>query len=194
MLSLRRNSSAHTPLAAALRRAFRIALASTRRNAPPLDEMIDMARVAAPHNPSRRRFVQGALIGGAALAAGGLLEACAKSDNPTTPTKTQPRIAIVGGGIAGLNCAWKLKLAGLTATVYDANTRAGGRMYTATGLMGTGLTTELGGEFIDSDHTDILSLCTEFSLPLYDTHQASESALTEHSYVFGNSVRTEADV
>jgi NADPH-dependent 2,4-dienoyl-CoA reductase/sulfur reductase-like enzyme len=42
-------------------------------------------------------------------------------------------IAIVGGGMAGLYCAYVLKNAGVRATVYEASTRTGGRIYSARG-------------------------------------------------------------
>jgi monoamine oxidase len=41
------------------------------------------------------------------------------------------RIAIVGGGMAGLHCAYRLEQAGVSAQVYEASKRTGGRMYTA---------------------------------------------------------------
>ena len=42
-------------------------------------------------------------------------------------------------------------------------------MFTATDLLGQGLFTELGGEFIDSNHEDILALINEFDLDTIDT-------------------------
>ena len=75
------------------------------------------------------------------------------STTPSGPTGSQPpRIAIVGAGMAGLNAAYKLKQSGLTATIFEGASRTGGRMFTAKDLLADGLTTELGGEFIDSNH------------------------------------------
>jgi len=79
-----------------------------------------------------------------------------------------PRIVIVGAGIAGLNAAYTLRKAGLMASVFSAETRLGGRMSSATGLVAPGRTVELGGEFIDSDHEDLLGLVQEFGLKLVD--------------------------
>src|SRR4051812_20409309 len=45
---------------------------------------------------------------------------------------TSPRIAIVGGGIAGLNAALTLADKGYASTVYEAGTRVGGRMHSDT--------------------------------------------------------------
>ncbi|MFM2315498.1 MAG: hypothetical protein RLZZ04_4776 [Cyanobacteriota bacterium] len=39
-----------------------------------------------------------------------------------------PKIAIVGGGIAGLNAAYQLHKSGLQATVYEAKSQVGGRI------------------------------------------------------------------
>ena len=40
---------------------------------------------------------------------------------------TSARVAVVGAGLAGLTCAYRLKRSGIIATVYEANTRLGGR-------------------------------------------------------------------
>ncbi len=79
-----------------------------------------------------------------------------------------PVIAILGGGIAGLHCAWKLQNAGIHAKVYEASSRAGGRMFTLHNRFGQGLNTEAGGEFLDSNHEDMLGLAKHFKLPLLD--------------------------
>src|SRR6185369_965427 len=67
---------------------------------------------------SRRRFLAGSGAAAAALLAPRVVHAAAAS----------PRIAIVGGGIAGLSCALELADHGLASTVYEANGRLGGRM------------------------------------------------------------------
>src|ERR687884_698327 len=73
---------------------------------------------------TRRHLIRAAaaLAGGAAL--GAAVPARAKPD---------PRIVIVGGGIAGLNAAYRLRKRGVEATVYEARDRLGGRMYSLTG-------------------------------------------------------------
>ncbi|WP_052494204.1 FAD-dependent oxidoreductase [Nitrosospira sp. NpAV] len=91
--------------------------------------------------------------------------------------KENPRIAIVGAGIAGLNAAYILRQAGYQATVYEASKRIGGRIRTSHGDMGPGLITELGGEFIDSTHFDMLALAKAFGLPLLDTEIENERSL-----------------
>jgi len=159
-----------SPLFDSLRQALRIAAIAAREEpgAPPIDELIDMAQ-------SRRRFVRESALAAASLAIAGC-----RTPTPPAPTNTTPalpaaaanmRIAIVGGGMAGLNTAYKLQKAGLRATIYEGADRTGGRIFTATNLLGDGLTTELGGEFIDTTHEEMLALMDEFKLERLDTQE-----------------------
>lgn len=168
---------ARTPLFGSLRRAFRIAAMSSRRpDGPPLDELIDMAY-------SRRRFLRQSAVVGAGVAASSLV-ACRRNEpaQVASGSAADTRIAIVGGGIAGLNTAYKLSKAGLTATIYEASDRTGGRMFTAKDLLGEGLTTELGGEFIDSTHDEMLALMEEFGLERLDTQGPGTEKLRGETY------------
>ena len=103
------------------------------------------------------------------------------------------RIAVVGAGLAGLNAAFFLRQAGCSVTVYEAASRVGGRVQTDFGQIETGLVSELGGEFIDSTHLDMLALAEHFGLPVIDTHQASEDALADAYFIGGRSY-SESDV
>ena len=77
------------------------------------------------------------------------------------------RIAIVGGGIAGLNAALTLQDKGLASTVYEASDRVGGRMHSdRSGYWANGQVSEFCGELIDSNHTTILGLAKRFGLPV----------------------------
>jgi monoamine oxidase len=60
-------------------------------------------------------------------------------------------------------------------------------------LLGKGLTTEMGGEFIDSTHEDVLNLAKELNLDLIDL-KPEASTLVEEAYFFEGSMRTEAQV
>lgn len=142
-----------TPLFAALQRAIALAGAARRPGAPPLDELADPAAIG------RRAFLGGL----AATALAPALPALARV------TQRDARIAVVGGGLAGLVAAHRLVEAGAAAvTVYEANTRLGGRMLSGRSLVGEGTVVELGGSFINGDHADILALAREFGLPLED--------------------------
>lgn len=79
-----------------------------------------------------------------------------------------PRVAIIGAGIAGLHAAWRLKKAGIRATVYEAQHRVGGRMLSVRDAVGAGLTIDLGAELINTDHQDMLDLARAFGIELFD--------------------------
>ena len=44
--------------------------------------------------------------------------------------KNNPKVVIVGAGLAGLTCAYRLKQAGISAVIYEATSRVGGRCWT----------------------------------------------------------------
>lgn len=136
------------------------------------------------HFGSRRNFLIRSIAALAAVYAAPLM-AGGKSENP--------RIAIVGAGIAGLNAAYVLQQAGYRATVYEASQRTGGRIRTSYGDIAPGLITELGGEFIDSTHQDMLALAKAFDLPLIDTYVESERDY-KTAFFFGNKHYTEEQV
>ncbi len=104
-----------------------------------------------------------------AAAAAATLAACG-DDTETTPTPEGETIAIVGGGTAGLHCAYQLKQAGITATVYEAQDRVGGRMFSARGALAAApdQVLELGGELIDTGHATLFALAEQFDLALDD--------------------------
>lgn len=191
---------ARTQLLRSLQQAFQLAVAANEPGAPSADELAEMATTQ-----SRRAFLSNTAKMGLLVGAGGLLSACeaevVEPGNGSGVLQTmeatkglQPRIVVVGAGMAGLNCAYKLKKAGLQAQVYEASNRAGGRIFTARNLMGPGLTTELGGEFIDTGHADMLDLVREFGLALYDVESASETVLRKDAYFFGGQQYTVAQV
>src|ERR1700745_4507239 len=139
---------------------------------------------------SRRKFLQTSSMAAVAAAA---LASCTKlietspkesSGDDSNGNTTNPSITIIGAGIAGLNAAFNLQNEGISSTIYDANTRAGGRMFTAQNILNPGLSTELGGEFIDSDHHEMQALAEYFGLPLIDLYSSSELKLTQNIYFF----------
>ncbi|MEH1786216.1 FAD-dependent oxidoreductase [Nostoc sp.] len=50
----------------------------------------------------------------------------------------------------------------------EARNRVGGRMRSLANAAGTNVTVELGGEFIDTDHTKLRSLAQELGLTIVD--------------------------
>ncbi len=147
-----------------------------------------MARLAEMPEISRRRFMQLSALGAAATVAG-----CATTTTTETPEiKNAPKVAIIGGGVAGLNCAFQLKKQGIRATVYEAAQRFGGRCFTKHDVLGEGLTTEFGGEFIDTNAADMLALCKEFGLELLD--KTADHVEHEELWFADGKRRSEADL
>jgi len=107
--------------------------------------------------------------------------------------KTDVRIAIVGAGMAGMSAAHYLMEAGWRPMVYEAAHRLGGRIYSVGGIAGSETVVELGGEFINSTHQDMLTLAKFYRLPLLDRATVEEQSLRE-AYFFGGQSRTTAEV
>jgi monoamine oxidase len=84
----------------------------------------------------------------------------------------QPRIGIVGAGIAGLTAALAFADRGLTATVFEAAHRVGGRMHSNHAFWQQGQTSEWCGEFIDTRHHTMRGLARRFGLTLVDVNAA----------------------
>ena len=164
-----------THLMSRLQRCFRLAAAASTPGAPSIDELVAKSRAA---RSSRRQFLATTAAAAAALAATPLVEAARR-----VRRASQPRIAIVGAGFAGLQAAYQLGLAGFDATVFEATKRVGGRVFTASDLLAPGLTTELGAEFIDTGHADARSLAAEFGLELLDDNE--DPGLAEAYYYNG---------
>jgi len=96
-----------------------------------------------------------------------------------------PRIAIVGGGIAGLNAALTLQDAGFPFTIYEGSGRIGGRMHSDTTSWASGQVSENCGELIDTSHKTILALAKRFKIPVDDLLAAEPTQSTDTSYLFG---------
>ena len=139
---------------------------------------------------SRREFLKRAGVAGAVVAAGPLGFARAASAHSPRPA----RIAIVGGGIAGLTAALTLADAGASATVYEASPdRIGGRMHSDSPLVtpadsywANGQTSEWCGELIDSGHETILALADRFGLVASDVLAAEPARSTETYWFLGD--------
>jgi hypothetical protein len=85
---------------------------------------------------------------------------------PAARGATAPRIVVVGAGLAGLTCAYRLTQAGYAPEVFGAADRIGGRCWTLRGAFAEGQLCERGGELIDQGHTAIRQLAHELGLVL----------------------------
>src|SRR6266550_2844524 len=128
---------------------------------------------------SRRDFLKAGAATAGALAMSGPLGRLATAAPP-------PRIAIVGGGIAGLNAALTLQDAGFASTVFEASNRVGGRMHSDTTSWLNGQVSEHCGELIDSGHKTILGLASRFKLATADLLGAEPVHSTDTNYFFGS--------
>ena len=93
------------------------------------------------------------MLGGAGAAA--LAAAVPIAWPQRAAASTRPRVVIVGSGLAGLGCAYRLwRGHGLRSEVYEYNAhRIGGRVQTLRGFFDGGQYAEQHGEFISSEHT-----------------------------------------
>src|SRR4051794_7240234 len=155
---------ARTPLASMLEQAASVASEATGRGVP-------TDQVLGERSGLTRREV---LVGGAGLAVAGALS------SPVTRAfaATAPRIVVVGGGLAGLTCAYRLKQAGYRADLYEASDRLGGRCWTIRGAFADGQIAEHGGELIDQGHTQVRQLAQALGLDL-DNLASAEANGTE---------------
>ena len=111
-----------------------------------------------PDGVTRRRVLAGvAGLGGAALL-------------PRWPAfaRASPRIAIVGGGLAGLTALDTLRGRGVDAELYEARGAAGGRTRSVQGVFADPFAFDEGAQLVNSDHDEIIGLVRRFRLRLVD--------------------------
>ncbi|WP_255293994.1 flavin monoamine oxidase family protein [Bacillus toyonensis] len=113
-------------------------------------------------------------------------------DSPSHSSST-PKIVIVGAGLAGLTCAYRLKQAGYTAKIYEANKRVGGRCHTRRGDFADNQIVERGGEYIDQWQVSIQQLAAELGLQ-FDNLTAAELPGTEPLLYFNGAPYSFADL
>jgi len=119
---------------------------------------------------SRREFLRrGGLIGAGALAATSLGFARA----PRAVAARDASVVVIGAGLGGLSCAYRLHRHGIPATLYERQDRLGGRCFSIRGFFDADQTAEHGGQYIDSRHRHIRSLAKELGVPLVDTFEQS---------------------
>jgi monoamine oxidase len=170
---------ARTPLAQRLIAACSIAGESAARQVPVEQVMHerDAQRI------TRRTFLRRAA--GLGAAAAGVIAAGAGL--PRVSAAGSPSIVMVGAGLAGLTCAYRLKQAGYTTKVYEASDRVGGRCWTIRGAFVDGQIAEHGGELIDQGHTQIRQLAQELGLATDNLLQAEQNGSEPFYYFDGAS-------
>lgn len=170
---------AKSALMTTLRRAYRIAQKSIQTGIP-TSELVGIFNDRALENPiTRRRLLQTGLAATGAIAA----TTFTRDKNAIAQETGRSPILIVGGGLAGLTAAYRLRQAGVRADIVEATNRPGGRVRTLAKAAGTTIQAELGGEFINTSHTSLISLATELGLKAIDI-KAVQQRLVEDTFYF----------
>lgn len=161
----------------------------------PSEEESIRARLSGPAF-NRRKLVHS----GAQLVAWSALPACVTNMNTSTPPLAAPvpredveDLVIIGGGLAGLTCAYTLARAGIKVRVYEAAERWGGRVFTHATFNDQNMFCERGAEFVDTGHEDLIALAQELGVPLQPLKDAA-SPLAQEVYFFGGKWRPEKEV
>lgn len=181
---------ARTPLFGLFSRALRSA-ALANHHGVPIDELPELQRLKRRRRLGRRKFLKTT----AAFGAGAMLTVGSHGYRNSILAQeiNDPKIAIVGAGLAGLNAAYQLKKEGYRATIYEASNRVGGRMYTVHDAVGDNTWVNLGAEYINSDHEDMIALAEELNVPLLDRFTPEELALQD-LYYFGGRTLSDAEL
>src|SRR3954454_14109827 len=117
--------------------------------------------------PTRRKLIQ---AGAGTAAAGAVAAAPATAVGKHTRPRRKADIIVVGAGLAGLTAARKIRAAGKSVIVMEAQKRVGGR--TLNEDIGGGEGADLGGTFIGPTQDHIAALVKELGIntfPAYNT-------------------------
>ena len=133
------------------------------------------------------------LLGGCAADGTGGSEAGELGRAAASARQIPVDVGIVGAGIAGLSCAYELKKVGVVATLHEASTRAGGRIWSMGGpfagpVMFPGQVIERGGELIDTPHKTMIGYARELGLTLEEVTKPAR----ETKYFFDGALVSEA--
>lgn len=141
-----------------------------------------------PGKLRRREFLRTASLAGA-----GALTGCAglRQSGPVTPAK-DGAVAVIGAGSAGLTAAWRLQQRGMEVHVYEAAQRLGGRMWTKPGFNAEGMFCEIGGELVDSGHTQLIALARELGVGVQPL--GGESGTGGEYYWIDGRIYTDSDL
>jgi len=155
--------------------------------------MEDLNHLGSGTRVDRRTFFKGAGTVAAGLAAASLGASTILRPARANAATTAPRIAIIGGGLAGLRTAHKLWIdRGIKSTIYEAKEHVGGRCETGRGLFLNDQIMEMHGEFVDSEHLAVKALAARYGLGLDDLW--IYPSLTDDTYWINNSRYTAWEV
>lgn len=142
---------------------------------------------------SRRDFVRMLSAAGLLTAAGGLaphLARAAESPSPK-PGGGGDTVAIIGAGVAGLTAAYRLHQAGIPCEIFEGSERTGGRILTKNDFNKDAMFCELGGELVDTEHTDLITLAGDLGVEIQEL-KGGDSGVD--LYYFGGKYYTDKEL
>jgi len=160
-----------SPLFKNLTRAMRIALYCEKHNlstSQGLEQLAALESRLAQWRASRREFLALTAVSALGAVAGDL-----GRTHAAPQLRSDAKVGIVGAGLAGLACGYELKQNGISATLYEASNRVGGRCFSLGGSFPgpanfPNQAVERGGEFIDNLHKTMIGYARQFGLTLED--------------------------
>src|SRR3954469_4827653 len=120
--------------------------------------------------PTRRKLIQ---AGAGTAAAGAVAAAPATAVAKHTRPRRKADIIVVGAGLAGLTAARKIRAAGKSVIVMEAQNRVGGR--TLSEDIGGGEIADLGGTFVGPTQDHGLALIKELGIPTFPTYNTGDN-------------------
>ena len=157
-----------SPAVRALRQAGAVAAVARRVGCGPGEAADMLAERAAPVAGERGGVPRRAVLGGAGAAALTAAVPAGWLSPPRHAPDRDRRVLIIGSGIAGLGCAYRLWAGhGIRSEVYEYNAvRPGGRISTLRNFFAAGQYAEQHAEFISSEHTATRRLAAHLGLVL----------------------------
>src|SRR3954452_10753922 len=117
---------------------------------------------------TRRRLIKTGAAAAAAGAVGVTPAEAAKRRKKRKPKRKKDNVIVVGAGLAGLTAARKLRAAGKSVYLLEAQNRVGGR--TLNEDIGGGEVADLGGTFVGPTQDHVLALIKELGIPTFPTY------------------------
>ena len=177
-----------TPLFRYLARAAKLARAAAASGASSA-ETVERWRESVQF--SRRSFLAtaGAATVGLAAGCGKIAQIAGRGKEKSSDRP----VLIIGGGVAGLTCAYRLHQQNVPVRVIEGQKRVGGRMFSLANYFPENQVCELGGELVDTGHETIRGLCQELGLTL-DDFETDDPKMSSDLWYFDGVRRKDEDV
>lgn len=133
-----------------------------------------------PMSVSRRQVLLGGALVATGVAVGSTGGWLARGPDDESERPVEVDVAVIGGGIAGTYCAWRLATSGPSApsvALFESSGRIGGRLWSQAVPPVTNQVAELGGTRIPSDHTAMLDLIRHLGLATIPFYASSPNTL-----------------